>query len=256
MVRLSVIILTCNQRPVTERLLDTLLPYVNGRDDVEVIVVDNGSADGTAEALRGRKDIPAGDRLRIIETHANLGVACGRNIGLREARGKYLMLLDNDTEVTAEAMDGLLRYMNEHPQCGLCAPALYGPDGELQDSAKPFPGIALKARHLLGRKEPDESEREAMRSRHPFYVIGACQLFRREVMESTGLLDENIFYGPEDADFCIRIRSTGHTVDYIPELKICHHWRRATRHRPWSRLSWLHFRALLHFYLKYRRCWR
>lgn len=253
--KLSVVVLTYNQRPVTERLMETLLPYAADRPEVEVVVVDNGSADGTAESIR-KMGAALGPRLKVIETGRNTGVAAGRNTGLRAASGELLMLLDNDTEVTAKAMDGLMDYLQKHPECGLCAPALYGPAGELQDSAKPFPGVGVKVRHLLQRgRSLTAGETDAMKCGHPFYVIGACQLFRRRVWEKAGPLDEKIFYGPEDADFCMRIRECGFSVDYVPELRITHHWQRATRRRPWSRLSLLHMRALLYFYRKHRRWW-
>ena len=249
--RLSIVILTYNQRAYTLRLMETLIPWLSVREDVEVILVDNGSGDGTLDAIRTLPGIPA-ERVKLIRNSRNIGVAPGRNVGLRQARGEYVMLLDNDTEASAHTFEGLISYLDSHPECGLAAPGLESAAGELQDSAKPFPGLALKIRHLLS-KGPARAEREALASRHPFYVIGACQMFRRSLLEKAGYLDHNIFYGPEDADWCMRIRETGYSVDYLPELRLIHHWQRATRRSPLSPLSRRHIRGLIHFWLKHRR---
>ena len=87
----------------------------------------------------------------------------------------------------------------------------------------------------------------------PFYVIGACQMIRREAFEQVGYLDEAIFYGPEDADFCQRLRQAGWQIKYLPQYSIIHTYYRHTRHHPLSRLGMHHIRGLLHFYNKYGR---
>ena len=247
---LSIIVLTCNQKDYTLRMAASLSPWLESHPDAELIIVDNASCDGTREALLSQQHIPS-SRLRYILQSTNLGVAGGRNVGLRTAIGDTILILDNDTEVDPKAIDGMLRHLDENPTCGLCAPALKSPSGELQDSAKPFPGILVKAAHLIGYRLPSESE--AMNMQHPFYVIGACQMFRRSLIDEIGLLDDAIFYGPEDADWCMRISATGRTIDYLPQYSIIHHWQRATRRSPFSRLSLLHLRGLIHFYFRHRR---
>lgn len=249
---LSIIVLTCNQKGFTLRMAESLSPWLKSNPDAEVIIVDNASIDFTREALLEQGFIPE-RQLRYLMQERNLGVARARNVGLRAASKETILILDNDTEVNATAIDGMLRHLDENPDCGLCAVALRSPSGELQDSAKPFPGLLVKISHILGLKSRMKSEEDAMHSRHPFYVIGACQMFRRSLLEEIGLLDDAIFYGPEDADWCMRIAATGRTIDYLPEYTIIHHWQRSTRRSPLSRLSLLHLRALLHFYLRHRR---
>ena len=85
------------------------------------------------------------------------------------------------------------------------------------------------------------------------YVIGACQLFRREVIETTGFLDENIFYGPEDADFCVRISRAGWKIMFLPQVSIIHHYLRMTTKRIFSYMTFLHLWAVLYFSFKQRK---
>ena len=85
------------------------------------------------------------------------------------------------------------------------------------------------------------------------YVIGACQMIRREALEAVGLLDERIFYGPEDCDYCLRLRAEGWKVTYLPQYAMVHHCQRKTTHRPFSTLGRQHIKALLYFYWKHRR---
>lgn len=241
MEELSIIILTCNQCAYTMRCLDSIKGC-----GAEIIVVDNGSIDNTVYEIE--KIFP---EVIIVKNTENKGVAAGRNIGLQTSSGKYLMILDNDTEADADVIKKLLNYLKSHPETGLVAPALYSEDGVIQESYKDFPGLLVKIRNALGLekkvKTPVSSEI------HPFYVIGAAQMFSRETLEKVGDLDENIFYGPEDADFCMRIRKKGLDITYLPDLKIIHHWQRATSRRFLSPLGRKHIKALLYFYRKWKR---
>lgn len=249
---LSILVLTCNQKEFTLRMAESLAPWMHANKDAELIIVDNASTDNTREALFKSGILPS-ERVNYLMQEKNLGVAAGRNIGLRAAKGDTILILDNDTEVNSAAIDGMLEHLRNNPDCGLCAPALYSASGELQDSAKPYPGLLIKASHLLRISNKIKSEKTAMESTHPCYVIGACQMFRKSIIDEIGWLDDNIFYGPEDADWCIRIAQSGKTIDYLHHLSIIHHWQRATRRSPLSRLSRLHFKALLYFYKKHAR---
>lgn len=249
---LSIVILTYNQASATLSLLESLTPLMLQRCDTEVILVDNGSSDGTLQQIKAH-NLSWGDRLIPLRNDANIGVAAGRNMGIRHASGDTIMLLDNDTIVSADAIIKLTKYINDNPMVGIAAPALVSAEGYVQDSAKPYPGILLKLRHALGIKRLTISEKKNLATRHPCYVIGACQVFRKSLVDEIGLLDENIFYGPEDADFCIRASSIGRTIDYLPQISIIHHWQRVTRRNPFSALAIIHFKALIYFYIKHRR---
>ena len=87
----------------------------------------------------------------------------------------------------------------------------------------------------------------------PVYVIGACQMFWRKVVDTVGMLDEHIFYGPEDADWCIRIKLAGWKTHCLNNHTIMHDYRRSTRRSPFSKLGRMHMKALLYFYWKHKR---
>lgn len=248
MPQLSIIILTWNQRDVTHRCLCSLMPSIAGISN-EVIVVDNGSTDGTAQLLE--QSFPD---VRVIANTENRGVAAARNQGIIASKGEFILILDNDTVVNAEAIRGMFDYLDRTPQAGIVTCRLLNEDHTVQDSLKPYPGLIqkmLNTLHLNSGCHSFPTDEDGVI--YPTYVIGACQMFRRNLIQHIGLLDDNIFYGPEDADFCIRATQAGFKVCYLPHFSIEHLHRRITWHRPLSAIARHHFKALLYFYCKHHR---
>lgn len=246
--RLSVVILTCRQRDLTLRCLHSIYA-LSARPDCEIILVDNGSDDDTTHIVGVQ--FP---RVKCITLSHNHGVAGGRNIGLRAAGGDRLMILDNDTVASPEAILALAAYLDAHPECGLVAPRLVDARGRTQASFKPFPGLLLKMRNWFSKdRENDYLHSWPEKEIEPFYVIGAAQMFDGALYQAVGGLDEKIFFGPEDADFCMSVRRMGRRVVYLPSVTIIHDWQRSTSGRRMTRRAWRHFMGLLHFYCKHRR---
>ena len=208
---LSVILITWNGRELLAECLKSM-SFLMARADVEIFVFDNGSEDGTVDFLRNR--YPA---VKVIPLGSNYGVAYARNRALERACGRYLWILDNDTEINPDVFYGMLHYMEEHPDVGLAGCRLIDADGLVQESCKRYPGIGEKIRNLLLKKGYRYAYglKRMKENFEPEYVIGACQFIRREAYEAAGPLDEKIFYGPEDADFCIRIHSAGYRIMYL-----------------------------------------
>lgn len=244
---ISLVILTCNQRRLTMRCLKSLTGFTGmGR---EIVLVDNGSTDGTADEVRRRfPDV------QVLVSKNNLGVAAGRNLGLSVCSGKFLMVLDNDTIASASTIEAMATYLAAHNDVGVLAPCLVSPGGLVQESFKDYPGLGLKLRNLLrGRRSDGLIERGSLTVCEPFYVIGAAQMFSRKVYEQAGPYDNRIFYGPEDADFCMAVRAAGKRVVYNPEFVIVHDWQRQTNAKPLSKIGRKHIKALFYFYNKHRR---
>ena len=249
-IKTSYIIITWNGRLLLQNLLLSMENQLK-RTDIEVIVVDNGSTDGTVEWIQ--QNYPT---IHLILLAENKGVAYARNRALEAAKGQYLLIIDNDIYLTDEAVRGLEDYMDAHPEVGLSGCKLLYPSGELQESCKPYPGIIQKIKHVLFPASSSMTYTEQIQRGEPFepvYLIGACHMVRAKVYREIGPLDEHIFYGPEDCDYCIRVRERGYKVVYIPSLSMIHHCQRKTTTRPFSKLGREHIKALLYFYWKHKR---
>ncbi len=245
--KLSIIIITWNQISYLKECLVSLEKLFDCIE-VEIILVDNGSSDGSIEFVNS-----VYPNIRLIVNNRNKGVAFARNRGIEISKGEFILILDNDTVVNSQAIVGMLDYIQSHHDVGLCSCQLIDHLGNIQESWKEFPGFGLKLKNFFNIETKSNHKSYPNSPFEPFYVIGACQMIRRNVLESVGLLDENIFYGPEDADLCMRIRNSGWKIVYLPQYNIIHHWRRITNSRKLSLIAWKHICGLCYFYFKHKR---
>ena len=250
-VTVSIIILTWNSEQQIGACLASLDRGLSEFPS-EVIVVDNGSSDRTCSIVR--EAVPG---VRLVSNPENRGVASARNQGIRLARGEYLLILDDDTVVQPGALDVLIRYMEAQPEVGLCGPRLTDADGKLQLSCRRFPTLIDKLARRLPSILGQEISRKAEMAdwdhrtiREVDYVIGACQVIRRHALQEVGLLDERIFYGPEDVDMCLRLQQAGWRVAYNPDAVVVHEERRISRSLG-SGLVWKHICGLGYYFWKH-----
>lgn len=246
--KLSVVVICWNSLANLRQLMSSL-PDAVADIDHEIIIVDNGSTDGTDSFLA--RHYPQVVYQRLDSNH---GVAYARNRGIEIAQGEYVWILDDDTIVGKEAVTAMINHLDSVESCGITGCRLVDSNDNIQQSFKTFPGVGVKLRNLLGVKT--DSYATQLAAGMPFspeYIIGACQMVRMTVFKTIGLLDEKIFYGPEDADFCIRARKAGWTVDFLPQVSIVHKWKRITNRSPFSVMALRHFAALIYFYAKHRR---
>lgn len=262
---LSVIIISWNAERDVKACIDSVLKATSDIES-EILVVDNGSTDKTVTLLQ-----KYGSRIHLVCNNENLGISRARNIALKLATGRLVWILDIDTIVNRFAVESMHSYLHRHPETGICACRLVSEKGDVQDSCRKFPHIHYKVMNVsiallqrtrrmkaftrkLEKLNSGQFYRQELSTDLPFeaeYVIGACQMFRREVLLKAGLLDENIFYGPEDADFCIRIRNAGYKIVCLPNVHIIHHYNRITNKRLFTRMSFLHIKGLFYFYTKH-----
>jgi GT2 family glycosyltransferase len=251
----SIIVISRDVREEVLRCLGTVREHA-GDVTAETILVDNGSRDGTVDAVRA-----AFPDTRVVALERNEG-GSARNHGLRLATGRYLMFLDSDAELTDGVLTDLVAFMDAHPQVGLVGPRLVYVDGSLQPSARrlPHPALPILRRPPLRRWFEDGPlvrrhlmlDVPAERTREAEYVIGACQLFSRAAQEAVGELDPRIPFAPEDIDWCVRIRAAGFRIAYRPEVTVVHLYRRTTAKRPLSRAALLHLYGFAYFFWKWR----
>lgn len=225
----SVVIVSWNTRSLTLRCIDSLHEQ-DIFDKLLVIVVDNGSADGTVELLREKYKCLG--NLKIIAWNDNKGFAKANNAGIKIAQGNYIILMNSDIYFTNPyLLHRLLELMDNNPDVGLGGPALLNPDGSLQPSCKKELTLwrtlweALGIKYLPFRSffEGTEIEGPLNAERQDVDTLaGAFWIVRRAVIEEIGLLDETFFFYGEDVDYCKRVRDAGWKVSIFPSIKVFH----------------------------------
>lgn len=250
---LSIIIVSWNVRELLEACLHAILTHQESLT-VEILVIDSHSADGTAEMVRQK--FP---HVRLTACLENVGFPKGNNIGLAQASGRYLFLLNPDTEIIGSALTTLKNYLDHHPAVGVVGPQLLNSDGSVQSSRRRFPtwqtavfestwlqpyapaGL-LERFYVLDR--PDDQPAEVD------WVMGAAMLVRREVVEQVGGMDEGYFMYSEELDWCKRIKAAGWQVVYEPAAQIIHHSGKSSEQASTQRH--IHFnRAKLRYFRKH-----
>jgi N-acetylglucosaminyl-diphospho-decaprenol L-rhamnosyltransferase len=203
----------------------------------EAIVVDDGSGDGTAEAVRASYP-----NARVVEKRVNEGLAAGRNSALPLVNAPRVLMLDSDTRVTPGALESMVGVLDRDPKIGLIGPKLVYPDGTVQPSCRRWPSllapVARRWPFVKINAEPEIHKRHMMfdfdhASERPVVtVMGAAQMWRSELPELIGRYDEKVSsYGGEDQDWCLRVWEAGFEVRYAPQAVIVHDWQRVVRHR-------------------------
>lgn len=217
----SVVIVNYNVKDLLLKCLETLYQYIADSIQLEVIVVDNNSADGSCEAIK-----QAFPQVILIESKENNGFSKGNNIGFQKATGNYIFMLNPDTEFSEDAIGFLKNYLDLHAEVALVAPKLLNTDGSRQNSVWRYPTLwtlfceANYLRFFLKKKEYADKD-----FTKPFKVesfSGAAIMFRREVLDKIGNLNESMFW-IEDVDFCYRANQAGLNCVYVPGTVITHH---------------------------------
>ncbi len=235
-VELSVVIVSYNVRDFLDQCLTSLERALRGIA-AEVWVVDNASTDGSAAMVRRRYPW-----VQLVENHENVGFARANNQALKKASGRYVCLLNPDTLVQEDTFRVLLDFLRHHDDAGMVGCKVLNPDGTLQLAcrrsyptpwvaftklvglSKLFPRSRLFGRYNLTYLDPDKT--------HPVEAIsGSFMLFRRELLEDVGYLDESYFMYGEDLDYCYRTRQAGWQIYYVPQTQVVHFkgesWKRS-----------------------------
>ena len=220
------------------------------------MVVDNGSADGSAGAARAFRGV------RVIEAGANLGFARASNIGIRASESDLILLLNCDTIVPAGAIEALVADLRAHPDAAIAGPRIIDGDGRPEISFGPMMGpfneLLQKTRGRLYRRGvrvvANAVQRLVHAEHYPDWVSGACLLVRRAVAEHVGLLDERYFIYAEDVDFCAMVRARGHRVRFTPATEIVHHRGRAVAKNR-AQVNEAYRRSQIAFYEKHHPGW-
>lgn len=252
---ISAVVLSYNSERHIEPCLVSLLEALQRLPEgSEILVVENGSRDHSADILRRYQDRHPLSVKGLFQD-SNLGTTASRNLALRQAAGRYILILDSDVIVPADALDRLLSYLETHARCGLVAPRLVYPDGRPQLSVDRFPTLWRKLARLVSLKALERTLPDSGADLHPCevdYAISAFWLLRRELLDEVGLLDERYFYAPEDVDYCLSIWLSGYSVVYHPQIQAVHVAQELSRGHRVNRFTLHHALGLLRYFLKHR----
>ncbi len=249
----SIIIVTYNVRELLERCLATIPASIKGLT-AEVLVVDNGTGDGTWDDIASRADVHA------IRGSGDLGFGRGNNLAASRATGRWLLFLNPDTELPPLGVRRLVERADADPALGILGPRLELADGSLDRAAcRSFPTPAAAALRLLRwprrflprGMQPYNVEPSTRREVMIDAVSGACMLVRAEAFQRVGGFDPQFFTYGEDLDLGYRIRQAGWPTLYVPSVVVRHLKRQSTRQRAVrARLEF--YRAIWLYYRKHR----
>jgi GT2 family glycosyltransferase len=228
--------------------------------EFDVTVVDNNSTDGSGELIE--KNYLKYNYIKLIRNDSNKGFSHANNIAIKESNSKYFLLLNSDTEIYENSIDGLIKFFEESRKkginIGIAGPKIINSDGSVQLSCRRFPSFLNAAIYtiLAGIKPDNRFSRnyklaDVDRSM-PFevdWVSGSAMMINGKALKVTGIFDENYFMYVEDVDLCYRMWKKGFKVYYYPLVKILHHVGGSTESN--SILSQIRMqKSVLYFYIK------
>src|ERR1700691_1696424 len=253
-IEISVVIVAWNAKHYLELCLESLVKDPPRRS-MEVLVVDNASADDTIEMVE--TEFPW---VKLIKSKENLGFAKGNNVAIRQAKGHYIALVNPDVIVFPGCLDALADFLDENPKVGNVGPRVFNPDMTQQSTCRRFPtlwnnfcsatrleGIFKSSRFFAGE--------------HMFYfphdrplavdvLVGCFSFIRRESFDAVGLLDEKLFMYGDDVDWCRRCWKAGWEVVFFPGARAIHDRGKTTAPYP-VRFALAQQRSVLYYWSKY-----
>ncbi|MEO0480512.1 MAG: glycosyltransferase family 2 protein [Planctomycetota bacterium] len=254
---LSIVVLSWNTKDLTLACLESLFAE-EPNFHREVIVVDNGSKDGSADAIAER--FP---EARLFRNEVNQGYSGGNNQGAREARGQFLCLLNSDTEVRPGALDRLVAWLRDNPNYGMAAPRLVYPDGRVQPACMRYPSLAtaLIFDSVLAKFWPGSwvesryqmKDFDHLTSRDVQQPPGACCVTATEEYRALGGLDEDLWLFFNDVDLCRKLTKRSRKIRYVAESEVLHHEGASTKGFADFVVMW--HRNRLHYYRKHFGGW-
>ncbi len=236
MLDVSVIIPSWNAKSYLRDCIKSIYTETNNCR-IEIIVVDNASTDGSPEMVKAY--FP---HIKLIINKENLGFAKGCNIGMRQANGKYVVIVNSDVILEKECIDRMFKYMEKHSEIGILGPKILGQDGMVQRSCMGFPTLwntfcrALALDTIFPRSKLFGGQLMTYWSHNSIRsvdIINGCfWMVRQEALKRVGLLDESFFMYSEDKDWCKRFANAGWEVVFFPDAEAVHYGGASSSNAP------------------------
>ena len=244
-VDMSIVLVCWNNKAYLDPCLKSL--YEGGlKSSFDVVVVDNGSTDGSQQMLAEKYP-----DVMLIQNEGNVGLGKASNQGIEATNGRYVLLLNNDTLVNGPALDVLVEYLDAHPEAGASAGKLLNPDGSFQSGFAPFSTlleeflIVTHIGEMLWLGYPSHGDSNEIKATG--WMSSACLLVRRAALDQIGLLDEGYFIYGDEADLQYRLNKAGWKVVFLPNSSIIHFGGRSMDR--WKRRKMV-YRGKMMFYKK------
>ena len=244
-VDMSIVLVCWNNKAYLDPCLKSL--YEGGlKSSFDVVVVDNGSTDGSQQMLAEKYP-----EVKLIQNAGNVGLGKASNQGIELTKGRYVLLLNNDTLVNGAALDVLVEFLNAHPEAGAVGGKLLNPDGSFQSGYAPFSTlleeflIVTHIGELLWSGYPSHGDSNEIKPTG--WLSSACLLVRRSALDKVGLLDESYFIYGDEADLQYRLNKAGWKVYFLPSSSIVHFGGRSMDR--WKRRKMV-YRGKMMFYKK------
>jgi N-acetylglucosaminyl-diphospho-decaprenol L-rhamnosyltransferase len=240
---LSIVLVCWNNKEYLDQCLNSL--YDTGmRNSFDVIVVDNGSTDGSQHMLSEKYP-----QVRLVQNDSNLGLGKASNQGIEATQGRYVLLLNNDTIVNGAAFDAMVDFLEDHPRVGAVGGKILNPDGSVQSCYNYFSTlweeflIATRLGELFRPGYPSVMNEDEVKAVD--WLTSACLMVRRATLDRVGLLDENYFIYGDEADLQYRIKKAGWEIYYLPNATTIHYGGRSMTRWPRRKLV---YRGKMLFY--------
>lgn len=257
---ISVVIVTFNGRDLVRECLRRV-PASFGRFTGEVVVVDNGSHDGTPEMIAA--EFPA---VRLVATGRNLGFAAGNNRGLSAARGRTIVFLNPDTEAAPGALEVLAAALDGDATLGIVGPTLVNGDGSLQPSVRGFPTVGVSllvllklyrlCRALPAVKRYDAAGFDYTRAADVDQLMGACLAMPRRLVDEMHGFDERFWMWFEEVDLCRRVQQAGYRVRFLPDSVVVHRLSQSSALLHGVFTQRMYAQSLVRYFAKHQPAWQ
>ncbi|MFC1612615.1 glycosyltransferase family 2 protein [Patescibacteria group bacterium] len=257
---LSIIIVNWNTRQLLDNCLCSI--YKETSDLVfEIFVVDNASSDKSVEMVREKYP-----KVKLIQNHKNLGFSVANNQAIRQAQGKYILILNSDTVILENALEKAVQIMEFQPEVGILGPKTLNENLTAQKTIRSDPALITQL-ILPTKMKKLFPQWKALKNYYQDnfnYEQGSCVsqlqgsflLIRREALNKTGFFDEKFFIWFEEVDLCLRMRKAGYKLLYSPDIKIIHYGGKSFSQINTLKKQVIFSRSLLYYFWKNKPKWQ
>ncbi len=258
---LSLIVLNYNSKNLVKYFLKKVVGF-EFDFNWEILVVDNASPEPVGKMMR--QDYPA---VNFIKSHKNLGMGGGNNLGIKHARGEYILIVNPDITLNQYAIQELVEFLKLHPKAGIAAPKIINPNKTKQETVYRFPKFAtfLYRRTALGKTQKGQDylnyylykDKDLTIPTQVDWVLGGCFMVAKPALEKVGLFDERFFLFLEDTDLCHRMWQNNWQVWFVPDAQVIHLPHRLSSGQGsikdlFSKMTWIHLFSWFKYFWKWK----